>query len=220
MASPILTDSDLSRLKQAVAEAETQTAGEIVPYVIRQSDDYGVAVWRGGAVGALAAAAALLVVGMVSGGWDQAWLYTSWMMALTIAAGGLLGAVLVGAWPAARRLFTGHAEMERQVRKRAYEAFLEEEVFDTRDRTGILLYVSLLEHRIEVMGDVGINAKVEPEDWEGVVGLIRDGIREDSLADGLERAIRRCGELLHRKGVEIRPDDTDELSDRVRLRDE
>ena len=98
--------------------------------------------------------------------------------------------------------------------------FVEEEVFDTRDRTGILLFVSLFEHRIEVVGDSGINDKVEPAEWVEVVDLVRAGIRRQSLADGLVQAVERCGDLLHRRGVEVRPDDTDELADDVRVRDD
>ena len=116
--------------------------------------------------------------------------------------------------------FAGMETLETAVHRRAAVAFLEEEVFNTRDRTGILLFVSLFEHRIEVIGDTGIDAKVEQAEWEEVVGLIRDGIRSRTLADGMVTAIERCGDLLHRRGVDIRPDDTDELPDDVRVRDE
>jgi putative membrane protein len=97
---------------------------------------------------------------------------------------------------------------------------VDEEVFDTRDRTGILLFVSLFEHRIEVVGDAGINAKVEPEEWAEVVDQIRRGVRSGDLAGGMVEAIGTCGALLHRSGVALRPDDTDELSDGIRVRDE
>ncbi|PSQ68554.1 MAG: hypothetical protein BRD26_08095, partial [Bacteroidetes bacterium QH_1_64_81] len=94
--------------------------------------------------------------------------------------------------------------------------FVEEEVFDTRDRTGILLFVSLREHRIEVVGDTGINQQVEADDWAEVVTRIRRGIQNDNLTEGLVEAIERCGRLLEEKGVDIRPDDENELTDTVR----
>ena len=117
-------------------------------------------------------------------------------------------------------------ELSDDVRKttsvhgRAMRAFVEEEIFSTRERTGILLFISLLEHRIEVVGDTGINQKVTPDEWTDVVVRVREGIKAGKLADGLVAAIEMCGELLERVGVEIRPDDINELSDDVRLRDD
>ena len=58
------------------------------------------------------------------------------------------------------------------------------------------------------------------DEWIAIVDTIRRGIREDHFADGLVEAIGMCGALLERKGVAIRPDDTDELPDDVRLRKE
>jgi putative membrane protein len=96
------------------------------------------------------------------------------------------------------------------------QAFVEEEVFDTRDRTGILLFVSLREHRIEVLGDAGINQQVDPDDWVEVVARIQRGIQNDNLTEGLVEAIEMCGQLLERKGVDLRADDENELTDTVR----
>ena len=124
---------------------------------------------------------------------------------------GLLAAVA----PAVKRLFAGTQSMMRAVHKRAMAAFVEKEVFSTRERTGILLFVSLFEHRIEVVGDTGISAKVSQSEWDSVVAAIRAGIKAGKLADGLVEGIFLCGELLHRSGVEIRPDDANELSDDV-----
>ena len=99
-------------------------------------------------------------------------------------------------------------------------AFVEEEVFLTRDRTGILLFISLFEHRIEVLGDAGINRHVTADEWTDVVLRIREGIRGGHLADGLVEAIGMCGHLLDRGGIEVRPDDENELPDGVRIRKE
>ncbi len=215
----LFTDAERERIRAAVAEAETRTAGEIVPYVVRRSGDYEVAAWRAASAGALLVGMLALAVAWGYDGWGWGWLYSAWALALAMTLGGVAGALLSLAGPV-RRALAGPALLDEQVHRRAAVAFVEEEVFDTRDRTGILLFVSLFEHRIEVVGDAGINAKVEPAEWEAVVGLVRDGIRRQSLADGLAEAIARCGDLLHRRGVEVRPDDTDELADDIRVRDE
>ncbi|MDT0631615.1 hypothetical protein RQM47_11475 [Rubrivirga sp. S365] len=218
--APLFSDADRDRIREAVAEAETRTAGEIVPYVVRTSGSYPVAVWRGASAGALLAAVVALAVAQVYAGWGMGWLYSAWGMALAVALGGVLGAALGATVAPLRRRLAGGALLDEAVHRRAALAFVDEEVFDTRDRTGILLFVSLFERRIEVVGDAGINAKVEAGEWDEVVGLLRGGVVRGDLAGGIVEAVGRCGDLLHRRGVALRPDDTDELSDDVRVRDE
>ena len=217
---PLFTDADRERIREAVAAAERRTSGEIVPFVVRASGSYAVAVWRGASAGALLAAVLALAVAWAYAGWGMGWLYSAWAMALAVAIGGVAGAVLGATVEPLQRRLAGAALLDETVHRRAALAFLEEEVFDTRDRTGILLFVSLLEHRIEVVGDAGINARVEPGEWDEVVARLRTGIVQGDLARGIVDAVGLCGELLHRRGVAVRPDDTDELPDDVRVRDE
>lgn len=216
----LFTDEELVRIREAIAEAEERTAGEIVPYVVPQSDSYDVAVWRGAGGGVLAAVFAALMIFQFYEGWGLGWLHEGWGTALLVLAAGTLGGVVARYVRPVTRLLAGADRLANRVHARALEAFLEEEVFDTRDRTGILLFISLLEHRIEVVGDSGINEQVDDEDWIHVVERIRDGLRNGRLADGLIEAIDMCGHLLERKGVDIRPDDANELGDSVRLRKE
>lgn len=219
MADAALTEADLARIEAAVGAAEQRTAGEIVPFVVRQSGSYDVAAWRAAAIGALLAAAAALGASWLYDGWGLPWLYSTWAVETATLAGAVAGGLAGAFVPLVRRSLAGPALLAETVHRRAAEAFLDEEVFATRDRTGILLFVSLFEHRIEVVGDSGINAKVEPAEWEGVVARVRTGIRGGDLAGGLVAAVEMCGDLLHRRGVELQPGDTDELPDGVRLRD-
>ena len=211
--SRFFSPADLGRIAGAVREAERRTSGEIVPYVVGRSDGYEEAVWRGGlGFGLLCVAAFEAVLHFTT-----AWLpvdFGTMVLATCLSAGG--GMLLVRTVPGLRRFFAGEALMSRRVSQRAGEAFLAEEVFHTRDRTGILIFVSLFEHKVLVVGDSGINAKVQPQEWEDVVGRVVSGIRAGRPADGLVDAIRQGGALLERMGVEVRPDDTDELPDTLR----
>lgn len=220
MSEPVLSEADLARVEAAVGIAERRTSGEIVPYIVRQSADYDAAVWRAASAGALVATALVLALAALYGGWSLAWTSSPWAVAGASVGGGLAGALLGAFVPGIRRAAAGPGALTAEVHRRAAQAFLDEEVFNTRDRTGILLFVSLFEHRIEVLGDAGINEKVETAEWVEVVERIRVGILHKDLAGGLVAAIEMCGDLLERRGVEVRHDDTDELSDRVRLRDE
>jgi putative membrane protein len=212
----LLAALDRDRIRRAVRDAEERTAGEIVPVVVTESGEYEVALWRGAAVLAMAAVTALLLVVLLYEGWGLGWAYTSWGAVLLGLGAGATGAVLTAAVAPLRRRLAGDDRMTETVHRRAMQAFVEEEVFDTRDRTGILLFVSLFEHRIEVLGDAGINRKVDEDDWVEVVARIRQGIKRGNLTEGMADAIGMCGRLLEEKGVEVRPDDEDELSNRVR----
>lgn len=207
---------DLDRIREAVGRAEERTAGEIVPVVVPRSDDYEEAIWRGVGAAILLTLLAVLLTLRFYTGWGLGWLFAPWGVALSVLAAGTVGALLVRYIYPLQRLLAGNERLDETVHRRAMQAFVEEEVFDTRDRTGILLFVSLREHRIEVLGDAGINRQVEPDDWAEVVARIRRGIQNDNLTDGLVEAIEMCGRLLEWKGVEVQPDDENELTDTVR----
>ncbi|MCY4172099.1 MAG: hypothetical protein OXF08_10965 [Bacteroidetes bacterium] len=210
----ILTEADLNQIKEAVSTAEKQTSGEIVPYIVPQSAQHEVAVWRGSGLFALIGYAVILSVRWFSG-WGGALITEGIMPVLIVILTGVLGAVITQWVPSVKRRFAGSRRLALATHHRAMEAFLEKEVFLTRERTGILLFISLFEHRIEVVGDSGINAKVSPEDWTHIVARIQKHMKDGNLTDGLVEGIHECGHLLEKAGVEIRDDDTNELSDDV-----
>jgi putative membrane protein len=212
-----LIDSlDHERVREAVQRAEERTAGEIVPVVVPRSDEYEVATWRGAVLAGLLALIGVLLVLQFYSGWGLGWLYTPWGVALVVLGASVLGGGLTTAVRPLRRLAAGEELLDETVHRRALQAFVEEEVFNTRDRTGILIFVSLLEHRVEVLGDAGINQQVAADDWVEIVDRIREGIRQDQFTDGLVEAVEMCGRLLERRGVAARPDDENELSNTVR----
>lgn len=213
MTSALFSSADRERIEQAVKDAETQTSGEIIPYAVEASDGYEEATWRGGmTVGGLT----LLVFVLIhtfSNSWET---FELMQVALGTIAAMLLGVAAANYVNAVKRFFAGKELMERRVAQRAAEAFLAEELFNTRDRTGILLFLSLLEHKVVVFGDSGINAKVEKSEWEEIVKTIVEGMRSGKPADGLIEAIRQCSELLKKQGVAIEAEDKNELNNRLR----
>jgi putative membrane protein len=207
---------DEVRIRDAVGRAEERTAGEIVPVVVPRSDNYEMAVWRGAGASVLLVLLVVLLTLRFYDGWGLGWLFAPWGVALSVLTAGTVGALLARYVYPVQRLLAGGDHLDETVHRRAMQAFVEEEVFDTRDRTGILLFVSLREHRIEVLGDAGINQQVDPDDWVEVVARIQRGIQNDNLTEGLVEAIEMCGQLLERKGVDLRADDENELTDTVR----
>ena len=211
--STLFSEADLSGISAAVKEAESKTSGEIVPYVVEGSDGYDEAVWKAGFMFGFVVLAAFVSVHSFTTIWLPLDFAEMALVSLLLGGGGMLLARFVAP---VRRLFAGAAVMERRVSQRAEEAFIAEEVFATRERTGILIFLSLLEHRVLVVGDSGINAKVEQSRWDEIVQLIVSSIRQRKPAEGLIAAIKKCGTLLEQKGVERRADDTNEIPNDLR----
>ncbi len=210
------SDAELERIGEAARVAEERTSGEVVAYLVSRVDDHDEAVWKAAALGALAAAAA--------GGFGH-WLGGFWggpmvlWLTLPAIAGAAAGYLLASFVPALERRLIGAESLERRVRLRAESAFLEEEVFDTQGRTGILIFLALFEHRALILADSGIHQKVAADEWQRLVAALVEGLRAGRAADALVEVIGRCGELLEARGVARRADDRDELANAPRLRE-
>lgn len=212
----LFDEADRRRIAEAVRVAEEGTRGEIVTAVTEASDDYDGAAWRGAAFGALAAPLLVVMVDWAAGLWSEP---SSWLLLFAVAAGCAFGFALVRSSATLTRWMASEEDLDRRVGRAARAAFLEHEVFATRDRSGVLIFLSLLERRVVVLGDSGIDARVRPEEWHEIVRDIARGIREGRPADALIEGVERCGALLERPGLERRPDDRDELDDTLRVDD-
>lgn len=110
--------------------------------------------------------------------------------------------------------FLSTKRIEETVRERALMAFYEKGLYKTRDETGILIFISLVEHRVWILGDRGINAKIAPEFWSKIALELSDGIKKKEHGKAACQAIEKCGIELSRY-FPIKPDDTNELSNEV-----
>ena len=111
-----------------------------------------------------------------------------------------------------RRALTPKAVIKARVHDAALAQFAALGLADTRDRTGILIYASLDDHRAEVLADEGIYAKAPHAVWDEVVALLVEGLRRDAPADGFAAAVEKTGEILSQY-LPPRPDDRNELPD-------
>ena len=126
---------------------------------------------------------------------------------------------LIATYSSILRLALIGREIDEEVQQKAYESFMQLNLHRTKDRTGILIFVSMLEHRIMVLADSGIN-DVAPENyWQDVVGVLSARIRSGDLVSGLCEAITLCGELLEEK-FPIAADDQNELKNTVVLEED
>ncbi len=207
------SEADREAIRAAVREAESRTSGEIVPYVVDRSDEYASAAWKGAALGALLAPLVAFAIYRSTSIWG---IPLAYWIALPALLGGAVAYLVAAFLPPVRRWLTGEHVLEARVRGRAAAAFLEQEVFRTGNRTGILLFVSLFERRVVLLADSGIHQKVEEGQWESITRRLAGEIRRGRPGPALAEAIRACGEVLAQHHVEIQAGDRNELSDELR----
>ncbi len=208
------TTEDLDRIKAAVKQAEDKISGEIVPVFVERSGFYTIANYRGGMIGAVLAFAIIVVIDRYVSEFS---IVDPLFIFLVVILAGLLGAIATNSINLLRRFMLSQTNMDQGTRKRAETAFLEEEVFNTKHRTGIMIFVSFFEHEVIVMADRGISKVVEQKEWDKMVQKIIEKIRMGKVADGIEAAILRCGEILLENGFVKAPDDINELRDDLRI---
>jgi putative membrane protein len=205
------SEQDLQRLNSAVREAERRTRGEIVPMVVPASGRYRESAYLIGLISALVCLAVLLILS--SRQW-QATPYRSGMMIVGVTLAYVAGRRL-GSLPTVIRMVVPEERMNLNVRRRAELAFYQHGLNKTREGTGILIMISLLERRVQVLADKGINEKVPSGIWNHLVEELIQHIKAGRTSDGLSRAITQCGDLLARYFPAKEKDNPDELRDDV-----
>ncbi|MFC1580316.1 TPM domain-containing protein [Thermodesulfobacteriota bacterium] len=206
-----LYESERQRIMERVKKAETLTSGEIVPLIVSSSFNYPMANVLGGALfGFFLALILTPVVGR------QLWLGPSnmWLFIGFFVSSFIVCYILVKMVPWLKRVFISKTEMESEVNEAAITAFYREGLNKTRDETGILIFISVFEHKVCVLADKGINNKVHEGQWDEIVAMIIDGIKKKRQADAICEAIEKVA-LLLREHFPIRPDDRDELENLI-----
>jgi putative membrane protein len=205
----LIDPADRLHLEAAVVEAERATSGELVVCVVRACDEYGSLGWR---LGVTLAALALL-------GGAALWPEATPVDLLALQCAVLLLAHALARLDPIRRALLPEALLEHHVAERARAAFAEHGLTRTVGRTGVLLFVALLERRVVVLADEGIHQVLGPdESWQEVVELATAGLRSGRAVAGLHAAIRRCGEIL-RAHLPASPRHVNELPNAIVLED-
>jgi putative membrane protein len=199
-----LSASDVEAVHEAVRAAERRTVGEVVPVVVERSDEHADARWRAAVVLGLAGAIAL-APGSV------------WHVLVAEVAFGALGYALARGLPAFARAFASERRATEAAEEQALQEFQRLDLARTQAATGVLIFVSLFERRVVVLGDRGIDAAVPKDHWSGVGRAVLDGVARGALRDGLVEGIRLAGERLA-QSFPWREGDRNELSDRVVVR--
>lgn len=223
MVMPRFSEADHRLVTDAVAKAERSSDGEIVTVVAARSDAYHD-------VGLHYAVLAMLLVPTIAAILPQSWLdralglvfgwnaslnFRLTMLALVVAMAVVFLIVRFAcAWMPLRMALTPASTKTRRVRRRAVELFRAGTEHRTMGRTGILLYLSLLEHRAEIVADEAIHSRVEPDVWGEAMAALIEGVRSGRPGEGMALAVEKIGEVLA-ECVPPTLDNPNELPDRL-----
>ena len=218
-----MTEAERERVGAAVTAAEAASAGEIVTILTARSDEYRDAALAWAALVALVSLLALALfpafylglIDRVTGAWVQEWQPAQLFEVAALMATIKFAAtwLLLQWWPLRLALVPRPVRNSR-VHARALTCFRVGAERRTTGRTGILIYLSLAEHRAEIVADEAIASKVPAEVWGAALAAMLAELKQDRMADGLIAAVERVGAVLAEHFPRA-ADDNNELPDRL-----
>jgi len=181
----MITESDKTRISDAIRNAESRTAGEIFCVVARHSSDYRLVPVAWAAASALFAPLPFIYLTK----WPAAVIYLLQLIAFLIVAMALSHPKLrFHVVPRRAKHDRAHAEAMRQ--------FFAQGLHKTEHRTGVLIFASTAERYAEIVADASINEKVAPQVWDNAIDTLITAIKAGRAADGFVAAIEQCGAVL------------------------
>jgi putative membrane protein len=188
-ASDFFSKAEKEKIKQAVAEAERDTTGEIAVKVVEASDRYRDAEMLGSVLlsGLFGLVASLLLNHIT------VWFYIPATFILFFPC-----LYLFKKAPHLKLALVSHRDALHEVSEEAIHSFYERGLHRTQHGTGILIFISLLERKVRILGDKGINDKVDSHFWSSLVAELTKGMGEGKALDALCSVIEKCGAELGR----------------------
>ena len=200
-----LNDEEKQRITEAIAAVETRTSGELVTAIARVSDGYRFIPIL------FAAVLALLVLPV--GYFGEIVLSLKNLM-LSQMAVFMLSAILFQL-PPVRRLLVPRSVQQQRARRLAYQTFHEAGVHHASHRAGILIFVSVEEHYVQIIADEGVASRVDQDTWDHAVESFIGNVRSGKVAEGFIECIEQCGDVLARHFPATAERPANELSNRL-----
>ena len=102
----------------------------------------------------------------------------------------------------------------KSVKELAEEEFFRLGIQNTRDKTGILIFILLSDRQFYILADSGINAKVPQSTWDSIKDEMQKMFQKGKFCKGILFGVEEVGKILS-EHFPIKPDDTNELSNQV-----
>jgi putative membrane protein len=186
-----LPHAERQKVTLAIKKAELLTSGEIVVIAARQSDDYihvPIHIASG------AALAVPFILPWLARFFPWAAVSLFWVFAIQLITFIVVAVVLnIGSL---RCYVTPRKLMHKYAQRNAAAQFLAVNAHGTGGRTGVLIFVSLLERYCEIIGDTAIASKVHHATWAKIIDEMRPSLQQGDLTAALVHAVERCGHEL------------------------
>lgn len=198
-----ISEQDRERISSAIRAAESKTSGEIVCVLARASSDATALPILFAALIALGVPWLLLALTEFS---------VQRILLLQIVVFFLATVLLC--LPRVRVALVPRRARRAAAYRAAMEQFTIRGIARKRDRSGILIFVSLAEHYARIIADEGIAARVPQSEWQAAVNSLITHMSSGRIADGFIAAINACEKVLvtHFPRTEM---SRDELPDRI-----
>ncbi len=207
LAQNFLTAAEQDKITAEVQQVELTTSGEIVVMVVSRSHSYPAAAITGSVFFALPLA---LILNTFIG--PAVWIGSQnlWLFLALFALLYLLFLPLATRSDKIKRFFLNPRQVEEEVKEGTITAFFTEQLYKTERENGILLYISVMEQKVWILGDRGINAIVEEKTWDNIVSELTLGIRNKNRCEAICEAVKKTGEIL-KVHLPAQKDDENEL---------
>jgi putative membrane protein len=198
-----VTKEEIEIITGAIEAAELRTSGEIVCVVSRSSSDYNFFPLIWAVLVALATPSPLIILTRLS-------VQRIYIIQLLV----FLACLVLLSLPRIRMWLVPRKIARTRAHRAAMEQFMIRGMSHTRDRTGILIFVSLAERYARIIADEGIARQVPQARWNQAVAQLTQQAASGALAEGLAEAIQNCGDILAGP-FPRRADNINELPDRL-----
>lgn len=211
-----LPKTSQEKITQAVTEAEKKINAEIVPVFMVSSDDYTEAKLRGALLGAALTSLGILLYDHLMGWYQLFLLENDWVFVSAIALGGLLGYFAFGMINPLKRILVSKQKLQQNSAAMAERVFGEYKLFETKERNGILIFISLFEHKIEIVPDKGLKDKIANDEWQKVIESMKPSLKNKKFDEAFLQSISKITEILETYKITRNGESSNELPDHLR----
>lgn len=214
-----LSDSDKQALREAIRSQEIHTTGEIVTVITRASDNYYFipTLWA-----ALLALLTPYFLHLVHYSFhflnDFPFIYLSKHLHIGVYQMQIIVfclCALLFRWPWLKLKLIPRSIKHQRSSRLAHEQFYQQGLHTKDERTGILLFVSVAEHYVEILADKNINLAVEENTWKLLVDNFVVHVKQGDIKQGYLDTIEEAGKLLRQHFPSVPEKDKNELPDHL-----
>lgn len=204
-AESFFSEDEKKHIASTVAAVEKKTSGEVAVMLVDRSDTYP----EGRIIAGLLSGCAIALLLTHRFFHESLWYFIPLAAGLSFVLGWAVIFI-----PPIFRYFIPAARLESEVQERALRAFYEKELYRTRDKTGVLFFLSLFEHRVWILADSGIYSRITPEELQEYALNVAQGMKQGRACPALCREIERIGKVLA-ENFPLQSGDTNELENEL-----